>query len=199
MGKVFKMAINPSMFNKLNVTDSCSIWNILSSKIFLQATKTAKCVFCCTAYVQYECLDKPRKKPSIKDIDLQKILKEEQEKGNFPVYHLDIDDLLNIEVLQKRMNLGKGELSSIAFAKQTRQAFLTDDQGARVLASTTLDDNNIQTTPHLLGWLIYEQFLTDLDKDNIITQHESFNRPLKKYFEIMYRRALEYRLMNSQA
>lgn len=196
MGRAFKMSINPSLFNKLNVTDSCSIWNILSSKIFLQATKASKCVFCCTAYVQYECLDKPRKKSSSKDIELKKLLVEEQKEGNFPVYHLDIDDLLNIEVLEKRMNLGKGELSSIAFAKQTRQAFLTDDQGARTLASTTLDEKNVQTTPHLFGWLIYEQFLTDLDKENIIIQHESFNRPLKKYFEIMYNKALEYRLMN---
>jgi len=197
MEKVFNMSINPSVFNKLNVADTCSIWNILSSKLLLQATKAAKCVFCCTAYVQYECLDKPRKSISSKDTELKTLLKKEQEQENFSVYHLDIDDLLDIEVLQERMNLGKGELSSIAFAKKTRQAFLTDDQGARKLASTTLETNNIQTTPHLFGWLIYERFLSDDDKDKVIIQHESFNRPLKKYFEKMYNRALKYKLMNN--
>ena len=97
------------------------------------------------------------------------------------------------------MNLGKGELSSIAFAKRTRQAFLTDDQGARKLATTSLDNCNIQTTPHLFGWLMYQQFLSDSDKDRVIAQHEEFDRPLKKYFEIMYTKALEYRLMNTHA
>ena len=193
------MSLNPSLFNKLNVVDACSIWNILSSKLILQATKHSKCVFCCTAYVQYECIDKPRKRIIAKDQELQRHLKKEQEQGNFTVYHLDIDDLLNVEVLQERMNLGKGELSSIAFAKRTRQAFLTDDQGARKLAETSLESSNIQTTPHLFGWLIYNQYLSDSDMNQVIIQHEDFNRPLKKYFEIMCRKALEYRLMNNKA
>lgn len=187
------MASKPSFFNKLNVIDTCSIWNILSSRVLLEATKKSKCVFCCTAYVQYECLDKPRKKISPKDQELKNLLQKEQSKDNFKVYHLELDDLLDVEVLQKRQSLGKGELSSIAFAKRTRQAFLTDDQGARKLADTSLESRNIQTTPHLFGWLIYEQHLNDSDKDQVITQHESFNRPLKKYFEEMYGRALEER------
>lgn len=198
MGRRFDMALNPSEFLILNVADSCSITNILSSKVLWSAAQSAKCVFCCTAYVQYECLDKPRKLTSPKDDELKAILKNEQVKGHFSVYHLDIDDLLDIEVLQERMNLGKGELSSIAFARRTRQAFITDDQGARKLASSVLNEKNVQTTPHLFGWLIYTGILTDSDKQRVIEQHESFNRPLKKYFELMYQKALEYRSMNKR-
>lgn len=191
MEKDLNMPLNPSSFIKLNVTDTCSIWNILSSNVLWKAAQSAKCVFCCTAFVQYECLDKPRRSISPKEEELKKRLKIEQSKNNFSVYHLDIKDLLDVEVLRERKNLGKGELSSIAFAKITRQAFLTDDQGARKLASTALDANNVQTTPHLFGWLIHERFLNDGDKQLVIDQHLSFKRPLKEYFESMYMKALE--------
>ena len=193
------MQFNPSNFVKLNVADTCSIWNILSSKVFLNAAKSAKCVFCCTAFVQYECLDKPRKSKSVKEAELQKRLKLEQSKDQFKVYHLELEDLLDVDVLQKRKSLGKGELSSIAFAKRTRQSFLTDDQGARELANTTLDSNQVQTTPQLFGWLIYERFLNDEDKNKVIEQHLYFDRPLSPYLETMYKRALELTLMNFQS
>ena len=191
------MPLNPSDFIKLNVADTCSIWNIISSIILLNAAKSAKCSFCCTAFVQYECFDKPRKSISEKEKELQLRLKREQSQDQFPVYHIDLEDLLDVEVLQERMNLGKGELSSIAFARRTRQGFLTDDQGARKLAKTTLPGKQVQTTPQLFGWLIYERFLTDADKNTVIEQHTNFNRPLKKYFEIMYERALEQKLMTT--
>lgn len=190
------MSLNPSVFNKYNVADACTIWNILSSKVLWQATQSAKCEFCCTGAVKYECLDKPRKSISIKEKELQNLLKSEQSKGNFTVYHLDINDLLDVDVLRQRKNLGMGELSSIAFARKTRQAFITDDQGARKLANAELGVSNVQTTPHLFGWLMYERFLTDGDKQQVIEQHLSCNGLLKKHFEVMYQKALEYKLMN---
>lgn len=193
------MALNPSSFTKLNVADTCSIWNIVSSSVLLNAAKAAKCTFCCTAFVRYECFDKPRKLISEQEAELQSLLRQEQAKGQFSAYHLEIEDLLDVHVLQARMNLGKGELSSIAFARRTRQAFLTDDQGARKLAETALPEHQIQTVPLLFGWLIHERFLTDADKDTVIKQHSRFGRPLKKYFEIMYKRALEQRLMKTHA
>jgi hypothetical protein len=191
------MPLDPSSFFKYNVTDACSIWNILSSRVLYSAAQSAKCTFCCTAYVQYECLHKKRSTISENENKLKCLLKSEQEKGNFSRYHLDIEDLLDIEILSARMNLGKGELSSIAFARRTRQGFLTDDQKARKLAATAIDKERIQTTPHLFGWLTYENFLTDGDKDQVINQHNNFGRPLKEFFETMYQRALEFRLMNS--
>jgi len=197
MERELNMPLKVTNFKKLNVTDTCSIWNILSSKALLNAAKSSSCVFCCTAFVHYECLDKPRKNTSEIDLKLQSLLRSEQSKGSFSVYHLELEDLMDVDVLQKRMDLGKGELSSIAFAKRTRQGFLTDDQGARVLASYSLQDDFIQTTPQLFGWLIYKRHLTDSDKNTVIEQHESNKRPLKKYFETMYIRALEQTSIDS--
>lgn len=141
------MPLDPSEFIKLNVVDTCAIWNILSSKKLLYASKAANCTFCCTAFVQYECIDKPRKSMDARETELKAKLEQEQQLGNFTVYHIQLDDLLDLEVLRERKNLGKGELSSIAFARRTRQAFLTDDQGARALAITTLATEYVQTTP----------------------------------------------------
>jgi predicted nucleic acid-binding protein len=197
------MNLNPSIFNKLNVIDACSISNILSSKILREATKTAKCIFCCTEFVQYECIYKPRKNYSLKDRELTKRLENEQNQNEFKVYSLDIEDLLEIDILEKRKNLGKGELSSIAFAKRTSQAFLTDDFQARQLANNELKINSVQTTPHLFGWLIYENMLGDSDKDVILNELREFNRLDGKrklqsiFFEDMYSKALEQRLMKS--
>jgi predicted nucleic acid-binding protein len=199
------MNLNPSVFKKLNVIDSCSIWNILSSKVLREATKTARCVFCCTQFVQYECLHKPRKNPLLdKEKELIERLKIEQIKGDFKHYSLEIEDLLEVDILEKRKNLGKGELSSIAFAKRTNQAFLTDDYQARELANNELKMNSVQTTPHLFGWLIYENILNDSDRHTVLKELTAFERLDKKrclqtrFFDDMYNKALEYRLMNYQ-
>jgi hypothetical protein len=189
------MAIDPSDFQKLNVTDTCAVWNVLSSKLLLQAAMSAGCVFSCTAFTAYECLLKPRKLTTPEDEELQKRLRAEQNNGRFQVYHLEVEDLLEVEILEKRKNLGKGELSSIAFAKRTRQAFQTDDQSARKLAQQVLPTKFVQTTPHLLGWLYFVQLLGDGDKNDIIKEHESLRRPLRPHFEEMYYRALQYRLL----
>ncbi|PPT05894.1 hypothetical protein CKA32_003918 [Geitlerinema sp. FC II] len=113
--------------------------------------------------------------------------------GRFKNYHLDIEDLQEIDVLQKRKNLGKGELASIAFAKKTYQAFLTDDRGARNLAEEVLTHHRVQTTAHLLGWLFFESFLSDGDLNQIINEHKKYNGKLEKYFIVMYERALDFR------
>ena len=189
------MAVNPSAFHQLNVTDACAVWNILSSKILCQAAISAGCVFSCTRFVYYECLIKPRKTVLDEDIELQHRLKQERKRGQFQDYHLEIGDLLEVELLERRRNLGKGELSSMAFAKRTRQAFLTDDQGARRLAEQIMESRMIQTTPHLFGWLFYIGILMDQDKDVIIEEHESLRRPLTEFFEAIYMKSLEYKLL----
>lgn len=123
-------------------------------------------------------------------------LREERKHGKFKDYHIDIEDLQEIEILQNRRNLSKGELSSIVFAKKTRQAFITDDQSARVLAQKILDAKMVQTTPHLFGWLFYSNYLIDSDKDRILNEHSELKRPLAKYFEKMYSKAYELKLAN---
>lgn len=153
-----------------NVTDTCSVWNILSSKILYSAACSAKVVFCCTRFVYYECLHKPRKRVTPEDTELQNRLRQEIKKGGFKTYDLSIEDLQDLEVLENRKKLGKGELSSIVFAKKTGQAFLTDDYkgGARRLAQMVIDTKMVQTTPQIFGWLYFTNQLGDSDKDKII-------------------------------
>ena len=188
------MATDPSQFFVRNVVDTCAIWNVLSSRRLFAIARTAGCVFCCTAYVNYECLTKPRQNPTENDGKLQERLISAQRHGQFEVHHLDIDELLEVDVLEQRKRLGHGELSSIVLAKRTDQAFLTDDQKARSLARTSLPNGRVQTTPHLFGWLLFTSRLTDGDSKDVIDEHISFTRPLEPYFEEMYNLALLYRL-----
>jgi hypothetical protein len=123
---------------------------------------------------------------------------QDAQKNDFKSYPLDITDLQTIEILENRKRLGKGELSSIAFALKTRQAFLTDDQKARNLAKQVLQDKMSQTTPHLVGWLFFHSHLTDSDKSIVIREHTDMERPLARYFEDMYLEACRCRLMAMQ-
>lgn len=184
-----------------NVTDTCSIWNILSSKLLYSAACSAKIIFCCTKFVHYECLYKTRKRVTEEDTELQNRLRQEIKKGVFQAYDLSIEDLQDLEVLENRMKLGKGELSSIVFAKKTRQAFLTDDYkgGARQLAQIVMGIQMVQTTPQIFGWLYFTSQLGDSDKDKIIEEHKKLKRPLALQFEVMYQEALRCRLMENFA
>ena len=120
-------------------------------------------------------------------------MRQEIQEGQFQKYHLELEDLQEVSVLEKRKNLGKGELASITFAKKTNQAFLTDDRGARKLAEDVMDNSCVQTTPHLLGWLFFINYLSDNDLEPIINEHKKHDRPLEEYFREMYNRALDYR------
>jgi predicted nucleic acid-binding protein len=150
--------------------------------------------FCCTAYVNYECLYKIRKRETENDNNLKERFKREKEKGQFQSCPISIADLQTIEILEKRQNLGKGELSSIVFAKKINQAFITDDKRARILSEFYIDRSSTQTVTQLLGWLVFNNKITDSDKDTIIKEHTNMGRPLKKYFEKIYLQALEERL-----
>jgi len=92
------------------------------------------------------------------------------------------------------MNLDKGELASIACAKKMGKAFLTDDQKARKLAAQFIASKMVQTTPHLLGWLLFISYLGDSDLHIIIDEHKKFERPLEKYFLEVYKIVLDYKL-----
>jgi len=195
--------LDPSKFKPYNVVDSCSIWNILSSMILYRAaiSDPAGCSFCCTSFVNYECLIKPRTNITQQEQQLKERLITEKTKGKqFQNFHLSIEDLQDVEVLENRKKLGKGELSSIVFAKKTNQPFLTDDKAARRLAESILQIDQIQTTPHLCGWLFYSDILTDSDKDKIINQHSIFRTTIRgnlsQFFESMYQKACEYKLMH---
>ena len=188
------MQVDPSTFRALNVIDSCAVWNLLSSRLLYSRALTARCNFCCTNFVEYECLYKRRSVPSAGDQELRQRMLREQQRGQFQSYSIEIEDLQQIERMQTQRRLSYGELSSIAFAKRTQQAFLTDDQKARKLATDNLEKGAVQTTPHLFGWLVFNGILNDADRDQVIAEHEAMGRPLRPFLERMYVRAVEHRL-----
>lgn len=188
------MAIDPSRFHLINVADTCSVWNVLSSVRLYAAATEARCEFCITSFVHYECLIKPRKnKSSAAESELMSRLAREQGRGRFAAHSCDIGDLQAIKILESRKRLGKGELSSIAFAMKIGQAVITDDMKARELAEDS-GHALTQTTPHLFSWLIFKGRLGDADKGLVITQHEAMERPLAPHFQTAYEMALQCRL-----
>jgi len=188
------MPLDPSHFHAVNVSDTCAVWNVLSSTTLYGAAVSKGCTFCFTGFVAYECLEKPRSVLSSEDAELRRRLLASIQTGQFKTYHINIEDLQDVAALQGGRRISKGELSSIVFAKRVGQAFLTDDQKARRLAEGVLDVARVQSTPQLFGWLCHQGALTDSDKATVISEHESMRRPLTRYFEEMYLRALELRL-----
>jgi len=140
----------------------------------------------------YECLHKPRSNCSERDTELQKRLNNERNAGLFKSYSLVVEDLQEVEILERRKRLGKGELSSIAFAKRTGQAFLTDDQKAQRLAHEVMP-GLVQTIPHLFGWLLFQGTLKDSEKTTVIAEHEEAGLPLRKCFDETYLVVQQYR------
>lgn len=189
------MNIDLTKFLIFNVIDTCSIENILSSSTLYRATINAGCRFCYTKFVEYEMLFKPRKSISIESQQIRDILRQETSKKIFECYSLSIDDLQDVEILEQRKKLGKGELSSIAYARKINQSFMTDDQKAKKLGVIVLGKDKVHTTPHLLGWLFYNRVLIDADFLIIINEHEKCNRPLSQFFKDTYEESLRLKML----
>lgn len=192
------MAINVSTFHLHNIADTCAIWNVLSSSRLFRAALSADIVFACTRVVIYECLQKPRESASEADRQLQGRLRAAEKASQLSVYPVEIQDLQIVTLLENRRRLGKGELSTIAFAMKTRQVVLTDDQKARRLVSEIMS-TPAQTTPHLFGWLFFVNRLADSDKDLVIMEHRDVGRPLAPHLESAYMEAMRCRLMTRSA
>jgi hypothetical protein len=187
------MAIDPSKFHPIDVADTCSVWNLLSSRLLYATAREARCDFCVTAFVCYECLIKPRKGINAAEQELMDRLRAEQRRGAFQRHSCDIEDLQSIKMLESRKRLGKGELSSLAFAMKIGHAFITDDRKAKGLAES-VGHALTQTTPHLLSWLIFTGRLGEPDKAVVIVQHLEAERPLAPHLERAYEIALQCRL-----
>lgn len=176
------MPIDPSSFHRVNVADTCAVWNILSSETLYLAAKKAGCSFCVTGVVQYELLIKPRSQRKTSDIELCGRLEREQAAGGFPSHACTIDDLRMVSALEERKKLGKGELSSIALAMRLYQAVITDDRKAAKL-SRDAGHGLTQTTPHLLSWLEFNDALSDADKRAVLEQHAELKGTLVRPFQ----------------
>jgi hypothetical protein len=190
--------IDPSKFEPLNVADTCSLWNVLASRVLHEAAKSAGVSLCCTEFVRYECLHKPGQSRPERS-EMQSRTAREIASGAIKCCSIEIADLQDVEVLENRMRLSRGEISSLVFARKSQQAIMTDDRKAANLARTILAENRVQSTPHLLAWLYFNYKLQDSDKDKIVAELAMVNRNLQPHLDNAYKEALRCRLMLGQA
>lgn len=190
---------DPAHFPAMTVSDTCAVWNILSSPTLYRAVKQTKLHFCVTPMVQYECLQKPRKIQTPEKTELMGRLSTAQKEGGFPIQGCELEDLIAVVGLAPK-GLGAGELSCIAVAYQIRTfAFMTDEKKARHFAEKRLD-MKVQTTPMLYSHLHFRQHLNDGDHAQVIEEHERVeSRPLTPYFQKAYEHALYSRYMMHQS
>jgi predicted nucleic acid-binding protein len=192
------MELDPKAFAKSNFTDTCSIWNLLSSKTLLSIARQVGCDFLLTEYVVYECLVKPRSSEGAQEAALKSSLVAERTAGRFSTYRLSVEDLQDLSRLHQIRRLGRGELTSIVLAEKFRIAFLTDDKAARKLGNTVLGSDRTQTVPHLVAWLTYEGHILDGEKAAIVQEHAQMGRPLAKHIENGHLMGLQARLDRRQ-
>jgi hypothetical protein len=171
--------IDVSQFEKLNVADTCSLWNLLASPMLYSTAESAGVRLCSTTFVRYECLHKPSRRAWPERDELQKRLRAKVAAGKIQFHGIAIEDLQDIEILKNRKKISTGELSVIVFAKKTRQAILTDDVGAQKLARTELAASHVQNTAHLFGWLYFNSHVGDSDKDQVKDDLRGLCRTLK--------------------
>lgn len=190
------MAIDPAKCHRHNVADTCAIWNVLSSRLLYGRAREAGFSFCTTFFVVYEALHKPRSNPSEQELEAMRQLGRERDSGQFMDYHLDIADLQSMAALESRMALGKGELSAMLFARKTQQAFLTDDQKARVLAQNLVPSDRIQTSPHILSNLYFEGYISDTEVGLISNDHIATGGTLAPWFQKAYEMAMQLKCTN---
>lgn len=187
-----------SQFRKANVADTCSVWNLVASRLLYATARSAGVMLCCTDFVIYECLFKPGHVRPERE-ELQRRLRTKLADKSISSHSIEIEDLQDVEVLRTRKKLSIGELSVIVFARKTAQAVLTDDRGAQKLARAVLAEDAVQSTPHLFAWLYFHSFLSDGDKDQITADLLSLKRNLAPHLDNFHAEAQRCRAVASQA
>jgi hypothetical protein len=191
-----------TQLSKVNVTDTCAVWNILSSNHLYSTALKAGIQFMVTPFILYECLYKERKSNHPQDIQLKERLKQERENRQFQeIKTVSIDDLQKLDIIQNRKRLSKGELTAVASVLHFPLAgFITDDMGARIMAEKVIESDRVRTTPMLLGWLFYHDYLSGSDIDLVTNEHTQFIKSKKddltKFFYSMYGWATQRKLMD---
>lgn len=189
---------NVAQFEKLNVADTCSLWNILASRLLWATAEAVGVKLCSTTFVRYECLHKSGPiRPE--RVELQQRLLSKVAGGSIQWHPIDIEDLQEFEVLRNRKRVSPGELSVIIFARKTRQAVLTDDIGAQKLARQELGAALVQSTPHLFAWLYFNSQLNDSDKDQIVADLQSLGRSLQPHLNEYHTEAQRCRVVANQS
>jgi hypothetical protein len=187
-----------SQFRKANVADTCSVWNLVASRLLYATARSAGVMLCCTNFVIYECLFKPGHDRPERE-ELQRRLRTKLADKSISSHSIEIEDLQDVEALRTRKRLSIGELSVIVFARKTAQAVLTDDRGAQKLARAVLAEDTVQSTPHLFAWLYFHSLLSDGDKDQITADLLSLKRNLAPHLDNFHAEAQRCRAVASQA
>ncbi len=192
----YNMPLDPTNFASVAVTDTCSAWNLLSSRKLYQASISAKRHFCITPMVLYECLFKPRTSMTPEKEELIGRLEKTRREGGFRLQECDLEDLALL-ARQVPKGLGSGEMSCMAAAYRIRSiSFMTDEKKARRFAAQQLG-LNVETTPKLYAWLHYHRHLGDVDHGDVIREHERYEaRPLTAFFNDAFNEATRWRLMD---
>lgn len=188
------MAIDPRIFSPMVVADTCSVWNVLSSKKLFLLARLAKISFFITPMVLYECVYKPRKNITEEQKELIRRFHSALKDKSFINETCDLDDLIAVS-RNAPIGLSSGELSCIAIAYKIRTiAVMTDEKKARHYAEQTLQ-LRVETTPKLYGWLHFHRHLSDGDHLDVIKEHEKYERrPLTAFFNVAYEAALQFRM-----
>lgn len=182
---------------KAVVVDTCAIWNLLSSPKLYMMCAALGFHFAVATYCIYECLHKPRKKSTAGDAELRERLARARGRAQFGDYPLSVEDLQEVDLLQRRKRLGKGELATIALAKRLNLGAQTDDDRGEKLAIAVLSLARVQTTPHVLGWLFFHGHLQDHELKVVVDEHEAVGRNMSARFRSAYHQALHARLLAS--
>jgi hypothetical protein len=201
MAKPIGITVDVRAFAPVSAIDTCSIWNVLSSPLLLGAALRKGRWFVVAYYVRYEALEKPRKRSTPAELAMQKEFGQRLAAGQgFTLESVTLDDLQAVASLPESRKLGKGEITALALARKLRCAVLTEDQGAR-RAAPKAGAGPAQTTPQLLGWLLYEGELTDSDVHVVISEHEArieeSRGRLTIYLHGIYEEACRCRLLRS--
>lgn len=186
-------------FQAASAIDTCAVCNILSSPRLTAAVRARHVWFVVAGYVRYETLVRSRTNPTEAELAIQREFQDRLDRRQgFSDEPLSLADLQAVANLPEVRRLGRGEIASMALARKMRIGFTTDDQKAR-RSAYGLGIEPVQTTPHLLGWLVFCGELTDGDVRTVICEHEtrvSANRGrLSAFFDSTYNEACRCRLL----
>jgi len=178
-------------FARGNTADSCALWNLFSSPSFYASSRAAGCYYCITRFVQYELFTKQSTGKGQDYSRLKLGLNNEISAGSITLANIEINDLQDAQVLARSRHNSMGEISSMLFARKSRLAFLSDDGWAMKFATALRDAPTVQSTPHLVGWLVYQNALTESGVAGNVGELASYGRSLHGRYELASEQALE--------
>lgn len=186
------ITVDVRVFAPVSAIDTCSIWNLLSSPRLLGTALRTGRWFVVAPYVWYEALGKQRSRPTSAELAMQEEFRARLAAGNqgFSREATSLADLQALAVIPACRRLGRGEIAALALARRLRSAVLTEDRGARKVAPL-VGVELAQTTPQLLGWLLYEGHLSDSDVSDVIAEHEARIEASRGRITIYFRRIYE--------